>query len=190
MILLIILVTIAIVLIILLFCPFNISIFFDNKIESVKASVFFFKFDIYKKKTNKPKKINSKKSKSNKKPTLNYFKIIKKTPKTIKLIVECLKIIFKNLNFKKAYILIKVSSSDARDSALKYSIIQSAIDVISNNLKLMPGKNIKIFSYPCFYSDKMQVKSQIEFEFLGIKFLHLLLKIFFKLATIAKLLRE
>ena len=189
MILLIILVTIAIVLIILLFCPFNISIFFDNKIESVKASVFFFKFDIYKKKTNKPKKINSKKTTSNKKPTLNYFKIIKKTPKVIKLIVECLKIIFEILNLKKFYILIKVSSSDARDSALKYSIIQSAIDVISNNLKLIPGK-IKIFSYPCFYSDKMQVKSQIEFEFSGIKFLHLLLKILFKLATMARLLRE
>ena len=151
MILLIILVTIAIVLIILLFCPFNISIFFDNKIESVKASVFFFKFDIYKKKTNKPRKIKSKKATSNKKPTLNYFKIIKKTPKVIKLIVECLKIIFENLNLKKIYILIKVSSSDARDSALKYSVIQSAIDVISNNLKLMPGKNIKIFSYQCFY---------------------------------------
>ncbi|MBR0183938.1 MAG: hypothetical protein IJQ10_02100 [Clostridia bacterium] len=189
MILLIILVTIAIVLIILLFCPFNISIFFDNKIESVKASVFFFKFDIYKKKTNKPKKINSKKSKSNKKTALNYFKIIKKTPKIIKLVIECLKIIFKNLNLKKAYILIKISSSDARDSALKYSVIQSAIDLISNNSKLMPGK-IKIFSYPCFYSDKMQVKSQIEFEFLGIKFLHLLLKILFKLATMARLLRE
>lgn len=189
MILLIILVAISIILMVLLFCPFNITIFFDNKIESVKASVFFFKFDIYKKKTNKPRKIKSKKATSNKKPTLNYFKIIKKTPKVIKLIVECLKIIFENLNLKKIYILIKVSSSDARDSALKYSIIQSVIDVISNNLKLIPGK-IKIFSYPCFYSDKMQVKSQIEFEFSGIKFLHLLLKIFFKLATIAKLLRE
>lgn len=174
---------------VLLFCPFNITIFFDNKIESVKASVFFFKFDIYKKKTNKHKKINIKKATSNKKPSLNYFKIIKKTPKIIKLIFECLKIIFKNLNLKKIYILIKVSSSDARDSALKYSIIQSAIDIINNNSKLIPDK-MKIFSYPCFYSDKMQIKSQIEFEFLGIKFLHLLLKILFKFATIAKLLRE
>ena len=189
MILLIILVAIAIILIVLLFYPFNITVFFDNKIESVKASVFFFKFDIYKKKTNKPKKINSKKTTSNKKPTLNYFKIIKKTPKIIKLVIECLKIIFKNLNLKKAYILIKISSSDARDSALKYSIIQSAIDIINNNSKLIPDK-IKIFSYPCFYSDKMQIKSQIEFEFLGIKFLHLLLKILFKFATIARLLRE
>lgn len=189
MILLIILVAIAIILIVLLFYPFNITVFFDNKIESVKASVFFFKFDIYKKKTNKPKKINSKKTTSNKKPALNYFKIIKKTPKIIKLVIECLKIIFKNLNLKKAYILIKISSSDARDSALKYSIIQSAIDIINNNSKLIPDK-IKIFSYPCFYSDKMQIKSQIEFEFLGIKFLHLLLKILFKFATIARLLRE
>ena len=175
---------------VLLFYPFNISIFFDNKIESVKASVFFFKIDIYKKKTNKPRKINSKKATSNKKPTFNYFKIIKKAPKIIKLLVGCLKIIFENLNLKKTYILIKVSSSDAKDSALKYSIIQSVIDIIGSNSKLMPDKNIKIFSYPCFYSDKMQVKSQIEFEFSGIKFLHLLLKILFKLATIVKLLRE
>jgi hypothetical protein len=190
LILLIILVAIAIILMVLLFYPFNISIFFDNKIESVKASVFFFKFDIYKKKTNKPRKINSKKATSDKKPTFNYFKIIKKAPKIIKLLVGCLKIIFENLNFKKTYILIKVSSSDAKDSALKYSIIQSVIDIIGSNSKLMPDKNIKIFSYPCFYSDKMQVKSQIEFEFSGIKFLHLLLKILFKLATIVKLLRE
>ncbi len=190
MILLIILIVLTIILSIILFLPFDVSIFFDNEIKSIKISVFLLKFEVYKKRNRQPQKISRKKSISRKKPTINYFKIIKKMPKIINLIIYCLKNILENLNFKKIYVLIKVSSNNAKDSALNYSIIQSVIDIISNNSKLTSGKSIKIFSYPCFYSDKMQIKSQIEFEFLGVKFLHLLLKIFFKLATIARLLRE
>ena len=184
------------ILLIILFCPVNINIFFDNEIKLIKISIFFLKFDIYnknKKKIIKNKKIKNKnKNKNkNKKNKIINFKIIKKSPKIIKFIINSLKIIFKNFNLKKFHVLIKISSDEAKDSAIKYSFIQSVINIINSNSKLILNKNIRIFSCPCFYLEKTQIKSQIEFEFLGIKFLYLLLKIIFEFAKISKiLLRE
>ena len=182
------------ILLIILFCPVNINIFFDNEIKLIKISIFFLKFDIYnknKKKIIKNKKIKNKNKNKNKKNKIINFKIIKKSPKIIKFIINSLKIIFKNFNLKKFHVLIKISSDEAKDSAIKYSFIQSVINIINSNSKLILNKNIRIFSCPCFYLEKTQIKSQIEFEFLGIKFLYLLLKIIFEFAKISKiLLRE
>jgi len=67
--------------------------------------------------------------------------------------------------------LIKISSNEAKDTAIKYSLIQSVIDIINFDSNLILNKNIKIFSYPCFYSDKMQIKAQIKFKSLYLVFI-------------------
>ena len=178
MIFFVILLVFVIILLIILLCPIGINIFIDNKIKFINASIFFLKFNLYK---NKPKKIKiktgkNKKTKKNKKKFFYYFKLIKKSPEIIKFIIKIIKNILKDINLQKIYILIKISSGEAKDTAIKYSLIQSAIDIINSDSNLILNKNIKIFSYPCFYSDKMQIKAQIKFKFLGIRFLYLIFK--------------
>ncbi|MBO6127083.1 MAG: hypothetical protein J6P21_03730 [Clostridia bacterium] len=175
MIFFVILLVFVIILLIILLCPVDINIFIDNKIKFIKASIFFLEFNIYKNKQKKIKtnKNKKKESRKNKKKNFNYFELVKKSPKIIKFIIKIIKNIFKNISFQKIYILIKISSNEAKDTAIKYSLIQSVIDIINFDSNLILNKNIKIFSYPCFYSDKMQIRAQIKFKFLIIKFLYL-----------------
>lgn len=178
---------------ILLFIPCGLWVSYcDNRLKIV-LSFLIFNFNLNKKsgcyqhRKNKSK-FNEKISQKAKK----IFRIIKKTVGLLEFICKSLGIIFNNIKIKRIHVFAKVSAEDAHKCAVQYSFITSFSELLVSSLDFQNKvDNLKIAIYPCFLSEKTNVRFEILVKFNLAKIIVCLLKIVFLYAKMNReVLRE
>ena len=181
------------VFLILLVVPFGLWVSYrDNRLKVV-LSFLIFNFNLNKKSgcyqyQKKKSKFNEKISQKAKK----IFRIIKKTVGLLEFICKSLGIIFNNIKIKRIYVFAKVSAEDAHKCAIQYSFITSFSEFLVSSLDFQNRVNdSKIAIYPCFLSEKTNVRFDILVKFNLAKIIICLLKIVFLYAKMNReVLRE
>ena len=178
---------------ILLFIPCGLWVSYcDNRLKIV-LNFLFFNFNLNKKSGCYQHRKN--KSKFNEKifqKSKKMFGIIKKVVGLLEFICKSLGIIFNNIKIKRIRVLAKVSAEDAYKCAVQYSFISSFSKFLVSSLNVQNRvDDSKIAIYPCFLSEKTNVRFDILVKFNLAKIIICLLKIVFLYAKIdRKVLRE
>ena len=190
---LVIFVIILVVFLILLFVPFGLWISYcDNQLR-IMLRLGFLSFNLNKKygssKSIKEKsKFNGKISQKAK----EMFRIIKKLVGLSEFIYKSLEVIFNNIKIKRVYISARISAEDAHKCAVKYSFVSSFSEFLVSSLNVQNRVNdSKIAIYPCFLSEKTNVRFDILVKFNFAKIIICLLKMAFLYAKMGRrILRE
>lgn len=124
-----------------------------------------------------------KKSKFNKKipqKAKKMFGIIKKLVGLLNFIYKSFGVFFNNIQIKRIHILAKVSAEDAHKCAVQYSLVSSFSKFLVSSLDFQNRvDDSKIAIYPCFLSEKTNIRFDILVKFNLAKIIVCLLKIVF-----------
>ncbi len=181
------------VFLIFLFIPFGLCVSYrDNRLKIV-LSFLIFNFNLNKKSGHYQRQKN--KSKFNEKifqKAKEMFRIIKKIVGLLEFICKSLGIIFNNIKIKRIHVFAKVSAEDAHKCAIQYSFISSFSKFLVSSLNVQNRvDDSKIDIYPCFLSEKTNVRFEILVKFNLAKIIVCLLKIVFLYAKMNReVLRE
>ena len=177
----------------MLFVPFGLWISYRDNQLGIVLRLGFLSFNLKKKSgnfksTKEKSEFNGKISQKTKK----MFRIIKKIVGLLEFIYKSLEVIFNNIKIKRVYVSARISAEDAHKCAVKYSFVSSFSEFLVSSLDVQNRVNdSKIAIYPCFLSEKTNVRFDILVKFNFAKIIICLLKIAFLYARIdRKILRE
>ena len=178
---------------ILLFIPFGLYVSYRDNMLKIALSFLVFDFNLNKKSGCYQRQKN--KSKFNEKifqKAKEMFRIIKKVVGLLDFIYKSFGIILNNIKIKRFYVLARISAEDAHKCAVQYSFISSFSKFLVSSLDVQNRvDDSKIDIYPCFLSEKTDVRFDILVKFNLAKIIICLLKIVFLYAKMNReVLRE
>lgn len=157
---------ILILLFLILLIPVKIYIIYNRK-SDIYISYLFFRINLANKNSKeqrkKQKKVNNNDNFFTK--IKRYMNIFMKVVKSRKIIIEIIKEIIKNINFEKAYINIRISSSEAKNCAMNFYFIRNFIYYFINLFKIKDKiKTMNISVFPSFLEENSKIKLNLKLK--------------------------